>query len=168
MPVSLKTRRTQITPRLDGIKDPAVAQALNDLARVVSEGFNNVYDDLNRVGLMKALSFTRDLSLASSDQTLTGFGFTPRNIIVLAGVNGAVECSWGFSDGGVNANLMSQGDIAADQMGIEATACIHILQTALDFQTAVVKSFNNDGLVLTWTKTGTPAGTATLIVLAQA
>lgn len=47
MSISLRTRKSILTPSLSNIKDPAIAEVLNDLAKIIKESFNNVYDDLS-------------------------------------------------------------------------------------------------------------------------
>jgi hypothetical protein len=49
MSISLKSVRNIITPRLDGISDPALAQALNDFAKVITQMGQKTYDDLTAI-----------------------------------------------------------------------------------------------------------------------
>lgn len=51
MYISLKSRRSVITPRLDEVKDPIVAQILNDFAKVISDVARNSYDDFTQLAL---------------------------------------------------------------------------------------------------------------------
>jgi hypothetical protein len=46
MPISLRSQKKIITPRLDQIKDPAIAQVLNDFAKVITNMAQNSHDDL--------------------------------------------------------------------------------------------------------------------------
>lgn len=168
MPVSLKHRLSTVTPRLDQIKDPVLAQVLNDFAKNIQQAFQNIYDDLNTVGKTKALNFTRDLTAVSGDVKYAGFGFKPRSVLFFAGIEAAAAASWGFSDGAKHLDLNSEAITAADQMGADSTTCINLLQAAGKTQTAIVKSLDADGFTLTWTKTSTPTGTAKIFCLAFA
>lgn len=49
MSISLKSRKQIVTPRLDDIKDPAVAQVLNDFAKIISDMTRNIFDDLTTI-----------------------------------------------------------------------------------------------------------------------
>lgn len=168
MSINLKSTRSIVTPRLDKITDPALVQVLNDFAKIITTMAQNVYDDLNRVGMSKALNFNYNLTNASGNQSYHGFGFMPRAVIIVAGLDGAKAASWGFSDGLRHLNLESEAITATDQIGMDGANILNLLQAAGASQKAFVKSFDSDGFTLSWTKTGSPTGTVSLYCLAFA
>jgi hypothetical protein len=91
----------------------------------------------------------------SGDVGITGVGFTPK-IILFAG-NAAGIAPQFFGAGKVGANFaMPYGGISTSY----ALKCETV--DAGKYQTAIVKSLDVDGFTLTWSKTSTPTGTATI------
>lgn len=92
----------------------------------------------------KLVSDTYDLSTASGTQDFTGFGFDPLSgIIVVNGDGGPVVAAF---DGAGGSALVLEISAGNDQTG--------------------VVTLIEDGIRVTWTKTGTPTGTAAIAVLA--
>ena len=60
----------------------------------------------------KVGSFTRDMSVATGTQAVTGVGFQPKFIIFLTGQNGALSFCFGL-DNGTNSATMTNGNIIA-------------------------------------------------------
>ncbi len=112
----------------------------------------------------KVGSFTRDVSVASGTQAVTGVGFQPTAIICLANISGANQASWGASDGTTNGCVLDFNSAVAATYAINANL-IHV-QFAADAYTGVISTFDADGFTISWTKTGTPTGTATIKYLA--
>jgi hypothetical protein len=112
-------------------------------------------------GVSKILSNTYNLATASGTQTWTGAGFTPSLVIFINCVSSVYTFSIGF-DNGASPNCLynnPNGD-----WGTNSTSIL-VFPSAGNFQTAVISSFNSDGFVLTWTKTNSPTGTATIYAL---
>lgn len=112
--------------------------------------------------------FTRDMTAASGDVSYTGIGFIPTFITIVAGAEGSAAASWGAYDG-TTQNCIRQIPVT-DASGLahmeQAATIIHLKpSTAANQQTAIVKTFDADGFTLTWTKTGTPTGTANLMAI---
>ncbi|MEK7081491.1 MAG: hypothetical protein AAB888_00830, partial [Patescibacteria group bacterium] len=105
--------------------------------------------------LSKMIATSRDVTLASGTQDVTGFGFNPTSAMVMAtiGITYA-QASWGFAatDGtqwGLNqkgAGGVEYGSTGAIDFGIDNGT----------MQRGVI-SYITDGVRITWTKYGTPA-----------
>ena len=110
---------------------------------------------------------TRDMTAASGDVAYTGYGFQPTSLIILANVSTSIS-SWGFGD--VNLAemcLRARNSGGSPVFSIVTTTIVDLTDAGTgDAQTAVLKTLDADGFTLTWTKTASPTGTATLIVLA--
>lgn len=109
----------------------------------------------------KIISATRDLTAASGDVAYTGVGFTPTCIIAMGVVDTTLKQSKGFADSSKTA--VNMFEYIADTYFIDAQ--LLLIETgggASTRQSAIVKTYDTDGFTLTWTKTGSPTGTATL------
>lgn len=117
-------------------------------------------------GAYKFAAETRAMDAASGDVTYTGAGFTPRWVYVLAGVDGGTAFSlqsWGLGTGATtNQGCMSwEGSVIMSEAKI-----VYAFEDTGKIQSAVIKSFNTDGMVLTWTRTGaTASATLNLYIL---
>ena len=142
---------------------------LEDLARTRDEmrtAFNDQRDYINESNQFKVGSFTRDTSLASGDQAVTGVGFQPKGILFFMGQSGAAsnEASWGFTDASGGSSVLRDGT------GIfkSDSSPIFDRQSGSGTQyTGVLDSFDADGFTITWTKAGSPTGTINIKYLAM-
>ena len=137
----------------------------------VSAGTGNNFALVDHIhaGVRKKVgSFTRDLTLASGTQAITGVGFTSRAVVFFAVVPTVTgQTSWGFSDGTTHAVIEDQYVSVAGRNASIANLCISLLgPTASDRADASVSTMDTDGFTLSWTKTGSPTGTATILYLA--
>lgn len=124
---------------------------------------------LHRATAFKVGSFTRDMTIASGAQPVTGVGFKPKAIVFLAGRNATSDFSIGFSDGTANVgfyDLTNLGGGFVDQYGDMATLAITIAQSASNIYQGAVASFDSDGFTISWIKNATPTGTAKIYYLA--
>jgi hypothetical protein len=111
------------------------------------------------------ISATRDLSVASADVSYTGVGFKPTSITVNCALNGSYTSSSGCSDEAKTSMCVAIIPNSGATAGLAyATNTIIWLQTSQsqNGQSAIVKSYDNDGFTLTWTKLGSGTGTATI------
>jgi hypothetical protein len=99
---------------------------------------------------------TYDLSTPSGTQTLTGAGGTPRAAIFLTGVAGGVYASIGYKWGAISGRLSIFNSSALT--GGYVNTLFAPIPTAGNQQVGYL-TFNDDGGVVTWAKTGTPTGT---------
>ena len=104
-------------------------------------------------------SLVYDISTATGDQSITGLGGTPTSLSLFGGVTGSSfgGATWGL---GNVANQFAMYTGVTWQQSITAIAIVE--SGSGDRNTAVIKSFDADGFTLTWTKTGSPTGTARL------
>ena len=114
-------------------------------------------------GAPKVGSFTRDLSLASGTQAVTGVGFSPKAVIFFSTVNSSLKASWGMDDDvtavGVGYN---GGDIVYNTLG----SSISIKDGAGNNYDGTINSLDSDGFTINWTKTASPTGTVTVNYIA--
>ena len=110
------------------------------------------------------LSFTRDMTL-TTNQSITGVGFTPGAVIVIALQDGAVgKISWGFA-------TMAGTKVAANKTNASAgvydlaNSLIRIWQLSADYYIGTLSTFDTDGMTLTWTRGGAITGTLTCLCL---
>lgn len=109
----------------------------------------------------KVISATRDMTAAGAptDVAYTGVGFKPTSIQAIAIVGGLKMPSIGFADSAkINSHLQQD---PTDVWYID-DFLVWIYSSAGASQKAIVKSYDADGFTLTWTKTGSPTGTAQL------
>lgn len=113
----------------------------------------------------KRIQITRDLTVATGNVAYTGMGFQPTTCI-------------GFGDAGTSitqyTTVIGVVDSAGSNANLTAVTAGLVLDTAFlrfydatgaSSQSATIASFDADGLTLTWTKTGTPTGTATVSLM---
>lgn len=112
----------------------------------------------------KMISATRDLTAANGDVTYSGFGFRPSACFGVGAVGSGTPQYLTFS------SLMdsSGASIASFVGGAYALAAGFFLfrdSAGTSDQLATFSAYTSDGVTLTWTKTGTPTGTAVLRIL---
>jgi hypothetical protein len=107
-------------------------------------------------------SFTRDLTTASGSQAITGVGFVPKAVLFTMSAGGGARFSDGFDTQTARGSTYTNGSATfnADSRSIVA------LTSGSDFQYAQIATMDADGFTLTWTKTGSPTGSATIKYLA--
>jgi hypothetical protein len=112
-------------------------------------------------------SFTRDTSIASGNQSISGVGFVPRLVIFLAAVNSQTgEMSIGWSDGTLVQNVADNHNLVANTFFAGTNAAINMQGTAGVAAYVTAVGMDADGFTLSWLKAGAKAGTATIHYLA--
>lgn len=146
-----------------GVTRVALQAALTQL------GANALFADSN--GLLvahagvKVGQFTRDLSLASGNQSVAGVGFKPVAVIFISAVDSVVgQASWGFFDASTGNGITDHGAVVADQYQI--SGAINIQTGTGNSYSGALSSFDADGFTIAWTKAGSPTGTAYINYLA--
>ena len=114
----------------------------------------------------KVGTFTRDTSLASGTQAVTGVGFTPKAVIFFAAVDTTSRFSVGFDDGTNSYLITDREGIAAATWRVLSTFSIEMVTNGSDIYQGEITTLGTDGFTITWTKIGTPTGTATIFYLA--
>jgi len=101
--------------------------------------------------------FSRDMTAASGTQDITGFGFNPTHIILYIAVEGRKECCFGqFGDG----RQRSFSTTEANNQHLSTGNVIRLYTTYSGTNQHGSISFITDGFRITWTKNGSPTGTA--------
>lgn len=118
--------------------------------------------------LVNSNTFTRDLTAASGTQAVTGVGFLPKAVFLIGAVSGGVPpASVGIDTGNGNPSVIYNNHAdTANAWGVNASNSIFIVAGASSRQNGVVTSLDADGFTITWTKVGSPTGTATIGYLA--
>ncbi len=124
---------------------------------------------LNRLNLgprFKIVSFTRDVSTASGTQAVTGVGGTPIVVIFAATITTTNVFSIGFDDGTTHLLVRANDGITTDTWAQASTASIwlQVGGAATDYYGSIT-TLGSDGFTVTWTKEGSPTGTATINAL---
>jgi len=120
------------------------------------------------LNLSSACSVVQDtyaMNTASGNQTISGAGFTPTKVIILAVVDNTSAASWGFDDATTHAGFYDSAfGTTSTVYGTMTSASIGLYTTSATVnQVGYVSSFNSDGCVITWTRSvSVPAGTANL------
>ena len=112
----------------------------------------------------KVKKYTRNLTSGGEDVGYTGAGFTPKAIVVVAGLAGASRMSVGVDDGTTPGSIGAAFGFGVDNF-MTNDYCIYMESTTGVNEYAIVKSWDADGMTLTWAKNGAPSGTATFYVL---
>ena len=113
-------------------------------------------------------SFTRDMSTASGTQAITGVGFKPKAVIQInvGTTGGNDQASTGGTMDGTNNGCIELGVVSNHFPQTTFAGIWRVDEAGGNYQTFVLSSFDSDGFTITWTKTGTPTGTATVTYLA--
>lgn len=107
-------------------------------------------------------SFTRDISIASGSQSVTGVGTKGGAAFFFAAINGTSAMSFGFD------NVTAAFIVGDDNPGgagtyfLKTTQSIGLKQAVGSLAEGRLTSFDTDGFTLSWNKVGTPTGTATI------
>lgn len=114
-------------------------------------------------GLYKVGTTTRDVSTASGPQAVTGVGFKPKLVLLVATIDSASKASVGFSDASGQRAIHAQNAAT----WANAAAAVMIYTDGSNNATATVTSLDADGFTLTWVKNGSPTGTAGISYIAM-
>jgi hypothetical protein len=110
---------------------------------------------------------TRDLTTASGSQAITGVGFKPRYVHIIANVPANAMASIGMDDGATASCIFNDHNAAANIWNRSTALSVFLRATSTPAQqTASISSMDSDGFTLNWTKTGSPTGTANIFYTA--
>jgi hypothetical protein len=123
--------------------------------------------DLEFAGGSTFCVYTRDVSI-DGDQPLIGAGFKPSSAIVICvdSVPGGVTTSIGMGTG-PGASQVALCQYASGTWTVVGSFFIYyIITNGATVAAATIKSFDSDGVTLTWSKpNGSPTGTAMFFIL---
>lgn len=120
--------------------------------------------------LSKIKTITRDLTAVTGTVAYTGVGFQPTSMVAQGAVaSTTINVSapyfliFGMSDSSKTSMSISLG---AGSFITNGTNFIELVDaTGANSQVATISSYDADGFTLSWTKAGSPTGTATIYVL---
>lgn len=111
---------------------------------------------------VKTGSFSRDLTLASGNQAVTGVGFKPSFAMFIANRTLTNEVSIGM-DNGTSPQVLNYNVPGSNWVTESGLNSIYMEENGvLARYYGNVTSFDSDGFTIAWTKLGTPAGTAVI------
>lgn len=110
----------------------------------------------------KIISVTRNMTAATGSVGYTGVGFTPTSLVFLGWIEATHSISFAVVES--SKGVASVFSHLAANMGGSGTA-LYMQVDGSNYQGATVSSFDADGFTLSWTKTGSPTGTAVWYVL---
>ena len=99
---------------------------------------------------MKVITATRALDGETADVAYTGVGFKPSGLIAIAIIDGQDKLCIGIAGGGTVAKISALG--STSYFGT-ALMVIYDADVAKK-QSATIKSYDSDGVTLTWTRNG--------------
>jgi hypothetical protein len=114
---------------------------------------------------VKVGSFTRDMTLASGTQVVTGVGFQPRTVLFLANVPNTGQASIGFgalpntATGPFDSFSLNSRTATSAGTFSNNSGTVFAYQGASDYYTGNLSTFDSDGFTMSWVKTGTTTGT---------
>ena len=111
-------------------------------------------------------SFTRDTTLASGTQAVTGVGFQPTVIIFFATQTSSRETSWGFDNDTTNLAIFDDGGVSAGTYNASSANSIYDNESSGVGYVGNINTLDSDGFTINWTKSGSPTGTLTVYYLA--
>lgn len=119
---------------------------------VAQGGTERIYSD----------KFQRDMTTATGTQAVTGIGFKPTYVLMLASVGAGQTVSWGSdnSNGSRRCLYSLDGDITT--ITGAGTVSVQLYISGSAEQHGLISSFDSDGFTFSWTKVGSPTGTATV------
>ncbi len=97
--------------------------------------------------------FTRDTSLASGTQAITGVGFQPKGAMFFmneTGPFGESEASWGFDDGTTRKSISDRHKNTPDTYIVNASFSIFSDEGGNVEYQGIVDSFDSDGFTIRW------------------
>lgn len=110
--------------------------------------------------VLRTNTFTRDLTTATGTQAITGLGFKPTHVIITANLLGNAAASLGFDDAASSTCIYNDHNDSANTWGNSATKSIILATTGAASYQGLIQSMDSDGFTLSWTKNGSPTGTA--------
>lgn len=111
-------------------------------------------------GESKVVTFTRDMTAASGNQSVTGVGFVPRSILFFGGITSSFTFASVVGSSGIAGGASND---AINGAGINASIFLRVQNSTS--QAGQIASFDADGFTITWSKGGLPTGTATIYAL---
>jgi hypothetical protein len=116
--------------------------------------------------LTKVKEYTRTATTGAGDVSYTGIGFKPTTLEAYVIVDGTSYACWGFADSG-KAGASTYTYWGSTAQVFHSYAYFVDIGMSSAWSRADVKSYDDDGFTLTWTKTGSPSGTINIEIKAS-
>jgi hypothetical protein len=113
----------------------------------------------------KLVAVTRDMTAATASVAYTGFGFQPTVCFAAGQTAGSLTGNVDVFSMVDSSRSASNTVLAANTLNVGTNFLTFIDTTGTNQQTSSVTSFDADGLTLSWTKVGSPTGTASINIL---
>lgn len=112
-------------------------------------------------------SFSRDVSLASSSQIVSGVGFSPLSVSFSAAITDTAYSCQGWANASGGGVTYSNADgINPAVWNTNTTNCLTFQTDVTDAYAGALASLDSDGFTISWTKAGSPVGTSIISFLA--
>ena len=98
--------------------------------------------------------FSRSVSTVSGTANITGVGFTAKAVHFIYGIDTQTTIGYGIDDGTFQKALLRRNDTDVTRRDVNYS--IHAYISGSDTYEGDVQSFNSDGFVMNWSRTGTP------------
>ena len=121
---------------------------------------------------VKIGSFTRDMTLASGTQAVTGVGFKPRAVLFLSNVANTGQASIGFgalpntATGPFDSVSLNSRTATSAGTFSTNTGTVFAYQGSTDYYNGNLSDFDSDGFTMSWVKTGSTTGTLEIYYMA--
>lgn len=115
---------------------------------------------------VKAGLFSRSTGVGSGNQEITGLGFTPKAVIFCTVKSGSDEMSIGVDDGTTPGAIADNNGASSDNWSLSSDAISAKQNGDVDKYEGKIDSLDADGFTIAWVRTGTPAGTISIVYLA--
>jgi hypothetical protein len=123
-------------------------------------------DQLISVNNFKSNFLTRDMTLATGTQGVTGVGFQPVHVTFFACTDGGLGGCWG-NDNTVDSDCVrDQSASGVDNQYGSGGNSVEIRPSAGTSYTCSITTMDADGFTLSWVRTGAPTGNLRLHFLA--
>jgi hypothetical protein len=120
-------------------------------------------------GSIKIGTFSRDLSAATGNQTVTGIGFTPSKVsffITSAASSTKTFYGHGFMDGTNQFGAFTAMNATYNVADSDTSSCIYVSNASGTNNKAAFVSFGSGQFIINWTKAGSPTDTITIMYVA--
>ena len=152
------------TKLADGTVTSTELQYINSLSSNAQTQITAAGLSLGHADKCKVVTTTYDLSTASGNKDITGFGFDPKVIITLYSVSGTDDWGWGFMSvtQGLGYCLRTTGG-AVGLFDISGNLLTHQVTTSAS-QVGSLSTLT-DGVRIAFTKNGSPTGTLNIKII---
>jgi len=111
-------------------------------------------------------AFTRDTNLATGTQAITGVGFKPSNLLLIANVPATTQVSIGLDNTALRCCIINIHALASNLWDSATVYSIRLVQATGIIYTGTVSTLDSDGFTISWEKAGVKIGIANIFYMA--